>query len=108
LIFNSLDDYPAVMEVRDFLCGPTDAVGSLHERHFYFIFNSLDDYPAVMEVRDFWKSPSSADQLMLSAAYTNVIFNDPSRRKVGAKPRPPSSGERADVCWRMLTYADVC
>ena len=48
---------------------------------------SLTDYPAVMEVRDLWKSPTSADQLMLSAAYTDVIFNDAGRKV--AKPSKP-------------------
>merc|ERR1712216_372679 len=54
----------------------------------------LDHYPAVMEVRDFWKSPSSMDQLMLSAAFTEVVFNDASRKAAKRKFLAPSSTER--------------
>ena len=58
----------------------------------------LDDYPAVMEVRDYWKSPTSVDQLMLSAAFTDVIFNDPQRKLGAPKAKAnPVPGEALTV-----------
>jgi len=54
---------------------------------------SLTDYPAVMEVRDLWKSPTSADQLMLSSAFTEVIFNDPQRKSTTTLAKSSKAGK---------------
>lgn len=59
-----------------------------------YLAGPVATFPAVMEVRDVWKSQTSLSSIMLSSAFTDVIFHDASRFKNKAPVKAKVNGKK--------------